>query len=92
MVKNIINKIYKSLLFLPKLIISILAIYLTSFIYFIIILSIEPRSIDFVTDKVNNIIQRFDIDVKVKKTNLEVDNFSNLKLTLIDFVNIEIIS
>ncbi|MDA9573404.1 DUF3971 domain-containing protein [Rickettsiales bacterium] len=88
MVKNIINKIYKSLLFLPKLIISILAIYLTSFIYFIIILSIEPRSIDFVTDKVNNIIQRFDIDVKVKKTNLEVDNFSNLKLTLIDFVNI----
>ena len=89
MAKNIINKIYKLLLFLPKLIISIFAIYLTAFIYFIIILSIEPRSIDFVTDKVNNVIQRFDIDIRVKKTNLKVDNFSNLKLTLTDFVNVD---
>ena len=66
MAKNIINKIYKLLLFLPKLIISIFAIYLTVFIYFIIILSIETRSIDYVTHKVNDVFQRFDIDVRVK--------------------------
>jgi hypothetical protein len=75
----------KLLSLLLKIFFASFAIYLISFLYLIIAISIEPRSIDLISKKVNNIIKEFDADIKVKETLLKVDNFSHLTIKITNF-------
>ncbi len=75
----------KLLSLLSKIFFASFAIYLISFIYLILAISIEPRSIDLISNKVNNIIKEFDADIEVKETLLKVDDFSHLTIKITDF-------